>query len=422
MASSLFLIAWLLLVKHVSSLFSLRAGAKSPPLESLRLEDIAFGVLTCDKFYKTRFAAQRETWLRHVKNYVVFSEQPAPHDGIDMVIDTTPQQQHELMNHTGAARTLSMVKSLYLRFPTAKWFFFVDDDTYVFVPTLLHNVLGSRDPSLPHYIGFEFPTGPNLKGLLRGEWQPHLAHGGAGVGISAALMTHLVPHIPQCEKAYTWDWPGDFRLAKCIDDLGYNVESDLRLYPERVETELEYYNGTLHELPPASFHHLTPKDMQQLYAGSVAFSRDGRQRADFSKYFMRDLISPRDSVSNLSFKLRFGLDLHVASNSDPQKLAKAGQLLHFHVSDSLHPAEFLQEYNGSCPWNNVRPLTVVLRLQCSGDHRSEEEGSIDRTMSLASKLDDVPTIEHVLRKDVCSFELLATGICPAWEANTAIMR
>ena len=47
------------------------------PVESdapLGIDDIAFGVLTSERYLETRLASQQRTWLRNVRNVVFYSE------------------------------------------------------------------------------------------------------------------------------------------------------------------------------------------------------------------------------------------------------------------------------------------------------------------------------------------------------------
>jgi len=144
------------------------ALSQRPKATALRLEDIAFGVLTCGRYHDTRLKAQRRTWLHQLRNVVAFSDTDGKDLDIEVVIDKSPPQKSEMLLHDGALRTLSMVEGLHARHPRAKWYFFVDDDTYVYVSTLVRDVLANRDPADVHYVGFPIPMGPRLR---RHRWQ-----------------------------------------------------------------------------------------------------------------------------------------------------------------------------------------------------------------------------------------------------------
>ena len=51
-----------------------------------------------------------------------------------------------------AHKNLPGFKELYKRFPNAKWFIMVDDDTYLIKANLL-TVLSKYDHNVPHYFG-----------------------------------------------------------------------------------------------------------------------------------------------------------------------------------------------------------------------------------------------------------------------------
>ena len=61
------------------------AVACSQPMamrSTLGIDDVAFGILTSERFLETRLASQQRTWLRHVRHVVFYSEsvrmQPKP--------------------------------------------------------------------------------------------------------------------------------------------------------------------------------------------------------------------------------------------------------------------------------------------------------------------------------------------------------
>lgn len=339
----------------------------------LDVTDVAFGVLTCGKFLKTRLRAQRRTWLQHVQQVLVLSDEGTAGEPEGQRADFIALQSRPNANEAmtdSSRRALPLVKRLYERFPHAKWYFFVDDDTYVYVSTLLARVLGPRDPAKPHYVGWGLMAGPGL--FFSGEWRPRVAIGGAGFGISAALMRQLAPRVPDCEAAYSGSRPGDLRVAECISDLGIDVEDDLHLYPETPSTELTFYKGHLKASPPASFHHLTPEEMYRLYSGQFAWveATGDAPAVDFAEFALKELLY-RDSTFGLDFVIRFGLEVNVSvlngSETPLVESLRVAKVCDFRAAPPGQRHLFEQEYfGGSCPTAPGRNASVVLALRCGG--------------------------------------------------------
>lgn len=313
----------------------------------LSTRDVAFGVLSCSRYLETRLRAQLRTWLGGLENVLVSSEAEGGGSdlGVALLVDAALPGPQEQLPETGAPRALALVGALRERFPGARWYFFVDDDTYVYVPNLLRDVLGPRDPREPHYIGWASPVGPGLSGVLPGQWMPEIAIGGAGFAISRGLMAQLAPEVQRCRQAYSWNWQGDVRVAQCVADLGYGVEDDPHLYPEGVATELRYSGSRLLDgsgVPPASFHHLAPEELDRLHMAQVArgAGATGAGDADFGALALREATHHEPSL-NLTFRLRFGWQVEVEGAARGRLVA--GRLKAF---EATPPGGFLQDYGG----------------------------------------------------------------------------
>ena len=73
----------------------------------------------------------------------------------------------------GAVEELPALMDLHKRFPTAKWIYFCDDDTYLFTYNLL-TALAKYNPDQEYYIGLYWTPRIDM------EWKeaPRLASGG----------------------------------------------------------------------------------------------------------------------------------------------------------------------------------------------------------------------------------------------------
>jgi len=327
-------------------------------MSSLTLDDVAFGVLTCHKYLGTRLLAQRRTWLRGMRHVAAFSD-AAPsadlgrHLNVQVIVDGRHPGPKELMAADGAPRALMMVEALRTSFPHAKWYFFADDDTFVYVPTLLQEVFSKRNYTDGHYIGWAYQPG-SFQGFQHGEWIPRVAIGGAGFAISHGLMEKLAPEVPRCSNAYTWDWPGDLRIAQCIADVGCEVEDDPHFHPENPHLELQF-GRNWQATRPVSFHHLSPDDMYQLSAGQHVLSKTHMLEANFADLALAG-ISFRDVAANLTVSLLFGLEVNISASHSTAPL-NAGKLLSFVSAVPGSGHDFEQEYQG-------RRISVHLDLVC----------------------------------------------------------
>lgn len=421
------------LLRHVAATFALRshsASARSPGAKvlssrpptvmevrsveanaALHVEDVAFGVLSCGRYLNTRVRAQQQTWLRQVPNVIVFSDAAADENlGLEVVVQRLDVEPGEmLLNNSGPRRALPAVKGLYKHYPHVKWYFFTDDDTYVYVSNLLREVLEERNSSDPHYVGWGYHTHYTY-GVPPGMYTPRTAIGGAGFAISHGLMVKLAPRIPHCRRAYTWNWQGDSRIAQCVDDLGYGVEEGKGLYPENVETELRFYDGHLKGLPPVSFHHVSVDDFPQLHLAQMVYSSDGTWQADFAPFFLEEVAHLEKSI-NCTFQVMFGRQVNVSGGGLPSAL-RANALAAFEAGAPGSAHAFRQQYRGErCPDMSGRPLEVLVDIRCgSCDAKAVPQKAVQGQASPGI------AVCHGEMLHSCSFRVELALRCPTWEA------
>lgn len=373
---------------------------------ALSVDDVAFGVLTCHQYLGTRLHAQQRTWLRHVKHVMAFTDEAPPDAdklGIELVVEKPPMGPKEMLEPGhGARRALGALEALHRRFPEAKWYFFVDDDTFVYVPTLLTEVLGRRSPDSPHYVGWAYRAGRALHGWAPGQYRPQIAIGGAGFAISAKLMAELVPQVPACRSRYTWDWPGDLRIAQCVSDLGYGVEDEARLHPEAPRYEATWRDLWTNGEPPVSFHHLAPQEVMQLYEAEVVRRYDKLGTLDFASLALAE-VSHEEPSLGLTFHARWGLEVNVSGRAGAPMSADVMQSFQAAAPASGH--DFEQAYMGAaCPRHPGSRVKVRLDLRCgdcpSGSATRQRDGPLAACGAEAL--------------GACSYRLLlATQRCPA---------
>ena len=118
----------------------------APDISTVKVEDVVF-VVMASQAKRERVVTQRSSWMRWAEHIFVFADV----DDVELGLMTTP----EIANKTGfgeaQVRQLYGMRWLYHErrdLMDKKWFFLVDDDTWVNVPSLLEFV-SPFPPSLP---------------------------------------------------------------------------------------------------------------------------------------------------------------------------------------------------------------------------------------------------------------------------------
>lgn len=88
---------------------------------------------------------------------------------------------------------IHMVDEAFEERPDAKWYMFIETDSYLFYPAL-SSFLERLDPSKPYYIGFAVSMGSIT-----------FAHGGSGYILSASAMNLLLTPEMKTSLAAKWD-------------------------------------------------------------------------------------------------------------------------------------------------------------------------------------------------------------------------
>jgi hypothetical protein len=284
---------------------------------ALTVDDVAFGVLTSDRFLETRLASLRSTWLRGVRHVVFYSESVI---ASLPTVRVEPPAREELVGG-GAWKNFPALLDLHRRFPDKKWVFFHDDDTYVFVSNLLR-VLGKYNHNRDYYVGLYWTPRVDM------EWrevQIAYASGGAGYALSRALLARLAPIMPTCHANYT-KWAGDVRVGKCIHDLkvritpavGFHHEGHDKYVWDSSGGGFPYGHLSNHAsasiTSPVTFHHLGVDSIflyQRMQYAEERGPRGERYRYDFSRFFLKEYMAFAPLVSH-RFRLLFGVSLEVA--------------------------------------------------------------------------------------------------------------
>ncbi|KAI1813815.1 hypothetical protein GGS20DRAFT_452930 [Poronia punctata] len=188
--------------------------------------------------------------------------------------------------------------------PQAKWYIFIESDTYVLWKSLIA-WLDHFDPSKPWYLGQQMQIGDVV-----------FAYGGAGFAISQPALQKVVEHRNANLKFYddytAHHWAGDCVLGKALTDVGVPLSWSFPTLSseEPADTDFESPFGGPDKHPwcynVATYHHLPPTEYpafynfeQKWYQTNTTFIR---HRDVFFNYIMPRLAAERAEWDNHSDK------------------------------------------------------------------------------------------------------------------------
>lgn len=153
---------------------------------------------------------------------------------------------------------LPLAEKALLMKPDAKWYIFIESDTYILWQTLLE-WLSHFDSSKPHYLGMQMQIGDVI-----------FAYGGAGFAISNPALKKVVEHRKANLKFYDdftgGHWAGDCVLGKALADSGVNLMWSFPTLTGDMPADMDFNTsfGGQDKKPwcfySASYHHLPPSE------------------------------------------------------------------------------------------------------------------------------------------------------------------
>lgn len=144
----------------------------------------------------------------------------------------------------------------------AKWYVFIEADTYVVWPNLL-SWLEKFDPSQPYYMG----SGVRILDVVFG-------HGGSGLVLSQAAMhkvsDYRAPRVKEYDDFTAGQWAGDCVLGKTLKDAGVGLFFANPMLQGDTPWTFSHYgpNNNDHHwcTPVVTYHHMTPDDIRETWA------------------------------------------------------------------------------------------------------------------------------------------------------------
>ncbi|KAL2828343.1 hypothetical protein BJY01DRAFT_228536 [Aspergillus pseudoustus] len=155
---------------------------------------------------------------------------------------------------------LPMIEHTLAHNPAAKWYVFMEADTYVLWPNML-SWLAKFDPAQPWYLGNQM----QIRDVV-------FAHGGSGFVLSRPAMEAAVSLL--AEKREHWDkitrqeWAGDCVLGILLKEAGIKLTWAWPMLqiapPKELDNFGSNYGRTPWCYPAVSFHHLKPREIREL--------------------------------------------------------------------------------------------------------------------------------------------------------------
>ncbi|KAK9364893.1 hypothetical protein V1509DRAFT_634924 [Lipomyces kononenkoae] len=274
-------------------------------------EDIFLMIKTGASVLWQRFPIHIATTLPQVPHFAIYSDAPDMVAGIPVVdilnetgqttMESKPyrtyrEQQALLSEHANIElweagiqgawdldkfKNVPMVAHGYRTFPTAKWYIFMDADTYILWPNMMRWLSSINHEDLLYMGSITYESA-----------QLPFAHGGSGVVMSGALVRSTFGKEPDLGHAYEnyaqRRCCGDAVLARVFKDRGVTAVVSRDSYPHVswrfqggfcCEDQAEVPSNVRHNKENwckeiTTFHHVTPHDITQLYEFEQKFPRD----------------------------------------------------------------------------------------------------------------------------------------------------
>ncbi|KAI0830457.1 glycosyltransferase family 31 protein [Hypoxylon sp. FL0890] len=196
---------------------------------------------------------------------------------------------------------LPLAEKALRRQPDAKWYIFIESDTYMLWQTLLE-WLSHFDASKPYYMGMQMQIGDVV-----------FAYGGGGFAISNPALKKVVARRRENLKFYddltAAHWAGDCVLGKALADAGVRLLWSFPTIAGDRPGDMDFNSTFGGKTKPwcyyaASYHHIPPAEYSQFYRFEQNWNRENtfriRHRDMFRSYILPRLSSERVDWDNLS--------------------------------------------------------------------------------------------------------------------------
>ncbi|KAI2790386.1 hypothetical protein POX_d05897 [Penicillium oxalicum] len=156
--------------------------------------------------------------------------------------------------------------------PKAKWYIFIEADTYIVWPNLI-TWLSRLNHTQTHYLGSQMQIGDTL-----------FAHGGAGIILSSQAMNLLhdyqITHQLELERMVSQEWAGDCALARALKevhvDLTWAWPMMMTSRPHEIDHFSEAYGRQPWCFPAVSYHHMSPRHIEDMWRFDRGWFKSGK--------------------------------------------------------------------------------------------------------------------------------------------------
>lgn len=173
--------------------------------------------------------------------------------------------------------------------PQAKWYIFIEADTYMVWPNLV-NWLAHLDHHRNYYLGSPMQIGDVLFG-----------YGGAGIILSSRTIYQLhnyrAKHQQELEQMTSQEWAGDCVLAQALKqvhvDLTWAWPMMMTSRPHEIDHFSEAYGRQPWCYPAVSYHHMSPRDIEEMWQFDRGWFKSGKNALLLHGDVYRELVHDR---------------------------------------------------------------------------------------------------------------------------------
>lgn len=223
---------------------------------------------------------------------------------------------------------LPMVDKALRHSPNAKWFVFIELDTFLMWGNLLE-YLSRFDAQKPYYIGKQMFIGDVL-----------FAHGGSGFVLSVAAMNkvteHWRIHMAEYDQYTIEQWAGDMVLGKVLRDVKVEL---LWAFPHFQGDPVSTLDHNITKIdrqpwcyPSITYHHMSGDEIRSLWEfeqGRQLTSNIPVRHADvFKEYVLHSLRKKREEWDNYSVNPEYSVKALKDAAKDIASLPRSDQGAH----------------------------------------------------------------------------------------------
>ena len=244
--------------------------------------------------------------------------------------DTTPVESED-GNPEGWVldryKFLPMLTHAYENWPDAKWYIYIEDDTYIFWNNILQWLSRQSSDHLTYH------------GAISGPSNATFAQGGSGIAFSQALMAHVfasdrMADLETYANLTARSCCGDMILGDILRDYNIKVNGGefgtLLFRPEppwKTRFDVSVWCD-----PVMTFHHLHQQDIAQLQELQDDLTKEGRPKVLFRDVYMK-LIDPYLIVEQFASWDNYA-DLYVLTPNGIVPAALQDESLNVHYATS----------------------------------------------------------------------------------------